>query len=25
LDPGAIRERFGFYFERFPKVRVEVN
>jgi hypothetical protein len=25
LDPGAIRERFGFYFERFPNVRVEVN
>lgn len=25
LDPNKIRERFSFYFERFPKVRVEVH
>ncbi|MGX9787760.1 sulfotransferase family protein [Mycobacterium sp. MMS18-G62] len=25
LDPDAIRERFAFYFDRFPKVRVEVQ
>jgi len=25
LDPNEIRERFGFYFERFPEVRVEVE
>lgn len=25
LEPKAIRERFAFYFERFPKVRVEVD
>ena len=22
---GEIRERFGFYFERFPQVRIEVE
>jgi hypothetical protein len=25
LDPARIRERFGFYFDRFPDVRVEVH
>jgi len=25
LDPSEIRERFGFYFERFPEVRIEVE
>jgi len=25
LEPDAIRERFGFYFDRFPHVRVEVR
>lgn len=25
LDPEEIRQRFEFYFERFPNVRVEVN
>jgi len=25
LDPARIRERFGFYFDRFPEVRVEVE
>ena len=25
LDPEAIRQRFAFYFDRFPKVRVEVK
>jgi hypothetical protein len=25
LEPEAVRERFGFYFERFPEVRVEVK
>lgn len=25
LDPDRIRERFAFYFERFPEVRVEVQ
>jgi hypothetical protein len=25
LDPEQIRERFGFYFDRFPHVRVEVR
>jgi len=25
LDPNAIRDRFAFYFERFPQVRVEVE
>lgn len=24
-DPGEIRERFGFYFAAFPRVRVEVT
>lgn len=25
LDPAAVRERFGFYFDRFPEVRIEVE
>lgn len=25
VDPNEIRERFGFYFERFPEVRIEVT
>jgi len=25
LEPEAVRERFAFYFERFPEVRVEVK
>jgi hypothetical protein len=25
LEPSQIRERFGFYFDRFPDVRVEVK
>lgn len=25
LDPEAVRERFAFYLDRFPKIRVEVN
>jgi hypothetical protein len=25
LDPDKLRERFAFYFERFPEVRVEVR
>jgi len=25
LDPAKVRERFGFYFERFPEVRIEVK
>jgi len=25
LEPEAVRERFAFYFERFPQVRVEVK
>ncbi|HET9628336.1 MAG TPA: sulfotransferase [Novosphingobium sp.] len=25
LNPNDIRDRFAFYFERFPKVRVEVD
>jgi len=25
LEPAAIRERFSFYFDRFPQVRVEVQ
>ncbi len=25
IDPEALRERFAFYFERFPEVRVEVG
>jgi hypothetical protein len=25
LDPAEIRERFSFYFERFPEVRIEVE
>jgi hypothetical protein len=25
LDPADIRERFSFYFERFPEVQVEVD
>jgi len=25
LDPAKVRERFGFYFERFPEVRIEVE
>ena len=24
IDPNALRERFAFYFERFPEVRAEV-
>jgi len=25
IDPGELRERFSFYFERFPEVRPEVK
>ena len=25
LEPSQIRERFGFYFDKFPDVRVEVE
>jgi hypothetical protein len=25
LDPGAVRERFAFYFEAFPQIRPEVR
>jgi len=25
LEPETIRQRFAFYFERFPEVRVEVH
>lgn len=25
IDPGELRERFGFYFDRFPEVRSEVK
>jgi len=25
LDPAKIRDRFGFYFERFPEIRIEIE
>lgn len=25
LDPAAVRDRFGFYFDRFPDIRIEVE
>ena len=25
LEPAKIRERFAFYYERFPQVRIEVQ